>query len=288
VDDIKAVAARFSGPEFQERRQAWSKHLSQGWSSQIPSNLIHAPFGRQTMIRWCRLAIVLNPANDMAYNQLAWAMASVPADPWFNPKEALKLARKAVELNPNHWFFWNTLGVAAYRVRDWRTASDYLEKSIVRTGGDANNCFFLAMTRWQQGKRREAQQLYQQAIDWIQRNREDDELRRFHAEAAAMLGLPGPDSKPEAVAGESDEARDKKPTKSTHREATVPDQPAVELNKGPAILGSQAPAPREPPQEPLSTREDDFSTAGQTQSGCCDDDRRDPKSSPRSAPVAHH
>src|SRR5262249_38058435 len=146
------------------------------------------PIARQKMIQWCRLAIILDPANDMAYNQIAWAMASVPGDPWYDPKQALNLARTAVKLNPTHWDFWNTLGVAAYRVRDWRTASEYLEKSIGINGGQASDCFFLAMTRWQQGKRREAHQLFQQAIDWIQRNREDDELRRFHAEAAALLG----------------------------------------------------------------------------------------------------
>src|SRR5262249_50185931 len=149
---------------------------------------------------------ILDPANAMAYNQLAWAMASVPDDPWYNPREALKLARKAVELNPSHWYLWNTLGVAAYRVGDWRTAAEYLEKSIGVNGGQADDCFFLAMTRWQQGRRREAQQLYQQALGWIQRNQEDDELRRFHAEATALLGLPGPDAKPDPVAGQRDKA----------------------------------------------------------------------------------
>src|SRR5262249_3879757 len=36
VDDIKAVAARFAGPEFQERRQMWAKQLAYVWSGELP------------------------------------------------------------------------------------------------------------------------------------------------------------------------------------------------------------------------------------------------------------
>src|SRR5262249_24236669 len=87
------------------------------------------------------------------------------------------------------WMTWNTLGVAAYRVRDWETAAEVLQKSIHISGGGGMECLFLAMTRWQQGRRQEARQWFDQAIAWIGRaNSPDPELRRFRAEAATLLG----------------------------------------------------------------------------------------------------
>jgi serine/threonine protein kinase len=267
VEDIKAVAARFAGPNYQERRQMWARQLVGGWSQQLGQGVSLADrAARQSIIRWCRLAIILDPASDLAYNQLAWAMASVPGDPWYDAKEALRLARQAVALNPSHWYFWNTLGVAAYRVGDWPTASEYLEKSIGINGGQANDCFFLAMTRWRQGRKREAHQLFQQAIQWIQRNKEDAELRQFHVEAARLLGLPGPNTKAVAVAGQSEAGREQKPVKGAHKKGTQPDQAPVETNKRSETYGSQAPAPGDPSQEPLSTREDSISTLVQPSS----------------------
>ena len=39
-----------------------------------------------------------------------------------NPAEAVKLAKRAVELGPEKGNNWDTLGVAYYRVRDWDSA----------------------------------------------------------------------------------------------------------------------------------------------------------------------
>src|SRR5262249_15528115 len=62
VDDIKAVAARFSGPEFQERRQLWAGLLSYQWSGElVPRGLSPTvPGARQIMFQWCRLALLLD------------------------------------------------------------------------------------------------------------------------------------------------------------------------------------------------------------------------------------
>jgi tetratricopeptide (TPR) repeat protein len=248
VDDIAAVAARFAGPEFQERRQMWSKQLLEDLSTADPS-------ARQGLIRRCRLAIILNPENDQALNDLAWAMVSVPDDPWFDPKQALALARKAVALNPTHWYFWNTLGVAAYRVREWGTASEYLEKSIGINGGQANDCFFLAMTRWQQGKRKEARQVFQQAVEWISRNKAENntELRRFHVEAAALLGLPGPGAKPGSTPG----GTNGQTTETVNKKSQKPEQQSHSTGKAktPDTFGSQCPDPKDRSPHLLSTPE---------------------------------
>ena len=182
-DDFQALAARFPIPQFQGLRKLWAEQLIKGLSN---SN---------EPILDCRLAIILDPTCAEAYNTLAWMQVRFPKDPWFDPENSLVPARKAVELNPSNWFYWNTLGVAAFRNGDWKTAEDSLQKSIRFNGGTAIDWFFLAMTRWHQGKAKEALHWFDQAVSWIARNKSDDETRRFHLEAAKLLGLPAPESK---------------------------------------------------------------------------------------------
>jgi tetratricopeptide (TPR) repeat protein len=140
-----------------------------------------------------KLAATLDPSYAKALNNLAWSLVSGPDDPWFKPAQGLALARKAVTLEPNAWSFLNTLGVAAFRTRDWESAMHAFEKSITFTGGGAHDLFFLAMTSWHQGKKKEAQTLYDRAVAWTENNQPNDpELRRFRAEASALLGQPSP------------------------------------------------------------------------------------------------
>ncbi len=73
-----------------------------------------------------RIALNLDPDNAMANNNLAWALVNIPSDPWFDPKEGLALAKKAVALEPEKWHFLNTLGVAAFRTGDFETATEIL------------------------------------------------------------------------------------------------------------------------------------------------------------------
>ena len=117
------------------------------------------------------------------------------ASPWFDPTQGLALARKAVALEPNEWSFLNTLGVAAFRARDWKTAAKVFHQSITFTGGGAYDLFFLAMTYWHEGDKKQAREMYERAVAWTDKNKPDDpELRRFRAEAAALLGQPCPKS----------------------------------------------------------------------------------------------
>jgi hypothetical protein len=120
-----------------------------------------------------------------------------PTIPGSTRSGPLDLAQKAVALNPADGSIWNTLGVAAYRLRDWDAAAEALQRSVGITPGAGTDCFFLAMTRWQQGKRDDAHQWFDHAIACVERTRsEDPEPRRFHAKAAALLGLPGPQPQP--------------------------------------------------------------------------------------------
>jgi hypothetical protein len=83
--------------------------------------------------------------------------------------------------------------VAAFRARDWNTAAKAFHQSITFTGGGAYDLFFLAMTSWHQGNPKAAREIYDRAVAWTDTNKPDDpELRDLRAEAAALLGQPGP------------------------------------------------------------------------------------------------
>jgi serine/threonine protein kinase len=127
-------------------------------------------------------------------NNLAWSLASAPAVPPHDPAQALEAARKAVTLDPENWMYWNTLGVAAYRVGDWKAASEALEKSISlkkeKEEDEASDWLFLAMTRWRQNNRDEAGKCYDRAAALIEKNPgKDPQLPRFQAEATELLGI---------------------------------------------------------------------------------------------------
>ncbi len=189
-EDIVALSARLSRPEDMTRRRSLAVRLTSG---QLP---IFDASRRLDMMINHRLALTLDPENATVLNNLAWSLASVPDDPWFNPTEALAQARKAVALEPNEWSFLNTLGVAAFRAGDWETAARAFHQAITFTGGGAHDSFFLAMTYWHQGKPHEARQMFDRAVAWTEKNKPGDpELRKFHQEAAALLGQQSSDSK---------------------------------------------------------------------------------------------
>ena len=96
---------------------------------------------------------------------------------------------------PEEGTYWNTLGAAYVRVRNWEEASTALLRSMkLRDGeGDAYDWFFLAMIDARKGDKRQARAWYDRAVDWFHDGHEaDEELYRFQAEAAAVLNLPRP------------------------------------------------------------------------------------------------
>jgi eukaryotic-like serine/threonine-protein kinase len=193
-DDVVAVAARLSGPDFQSRRRTWATRLTLG---ELP---IIDPDRRRDVMTRHDLALILDPDNARALNNLARSLAGFPGDPWFDPAKGLAMAKKAVALEPNEWSYLNTLGVAAFRARDWNTAANAFRQSITFTGGGAYDLFFLAMTYWRQGNTKDAREMYERAIAWTEKNKPDDrELHDLHGEAAALLGQPSPKPKREAA-----------------------------------------------------------------------------------------
>jgi tetratricopeptide (TPR) repeat protein len=117
------------------------------------------------------------------------------------PKVAAALARKAVELDSKSWMIWNTLGVAHYRAGDNRAAIVALEKSIeLGKGGSSFDWLFLAMAHWRLGAREQARTWYDKAVAWMdKRNPQNEDLKRFRAEAAELLGVKNPPSRKETA-----------------------------------------------------------------------------------------
>ena len=60
-------------------------------------------------------------------------------------------------------------------------------------GRNSFDDFFLAMAYWQLGDKEQARKWYGQAVAWMKKNRpQDEELCRFRAEAAVLLGIHEP------------------------------------------------------------------------------------------------
>jgi serine/threonine protein kinase/tetratricopeptide (TPR) repeat protein len=140
-------------------------------------------------------AVARGAENAELANQIAWSLATAPEPPIRNPEKAVQLAKEALALQPQNGGFWNTLGVASYRTAQWKDAVAALERSMpLRSGGDSFDWFFLAMAHWQLGNAKEARHYYDRAVEWMEQNKPQDEelredLRRFRAEAATLLGI---------------------------------------------------------------------------------------------------
>ena len=187
-EDINVLAARFSAPP--DRCSYWTMQFMRGGGLSLSQhNRLEAAID-------FRLVTILDPENAVAHNSLAWAMTSVPGETPFEIARALDSAKKAVALYPKQWMYWNTLGVAACRARDWKLAAESLEKSIdLNKPGGAIDFFFLAMTRWHQGKPEEAKELFDKGATYRQHNPGDMELEQFYTETAELLKIRSPKSK---------------------------------------------------------------------------------------------
>jgi tetratricopeptide (TPR) repeat protein len=138
-------------------------------------------------------AVKTFPESPDVPNGLAWHLATCADAKFRDPARAVTLAAKAVELAsanpfPNHW---GTLGTARYRVGDWNGCIKALDKRIkLNNGGDAYSWFFLAMARWQLGEKELARKSFERAVQWMDKNApQNEELRRFRAEAEELLGV---------------------------------------------------------------------------------------------------
>lgn len=133
----------------------------------------------------------LEPNNAWRQNELAWLLATCPEAKFRDPKRAVELAKKAVQLEPKNGLFWQTLGYAEYRAGNWKSTITALEQvKELGSTGHSLEWFPLAMAHWQLGEQEAARKWYDKAVEWMDKNQpKSEELRRFRAEAGELLGV---------------------------------------------------------------------------------------------------
>jgi len=101
-------------------------------------------------------------------------------------------------VRPHAWHCatpWNTLGIALYYSDQWQEAIDSLQKAIELNKVSKNypsSCdyFFLAMAHWQLNQKEEARKWYDQAVEWMEKDKsQDEEFVRFRDEATKLLNI---------------------------------------------------------------------------------------------------
>ena len=141
----------------------------------------------------CRkLVVQMTPEAAGPADILAWFLATAEVPAHRNPALAIELAKRATDLDVRSSSAWQALGWAHCRMRNWQASIDAMEKSCALQqdpkGGDAWQWFCLAMAHWELGRMEVARKWYDQAAGWMDKNQpENDELRRFRAEAADLL-----------------------------------------------------------------------------------------------------
>jgi Flp pilus assembly protein TadD len=115
--------------------------------------------------------------------------------------KAVADARRAVALAEDKAWYLNTLGVALYRAREFKEALDTLLRCDATTAKDGYGPYphhraFIAMARWKLGQTDEARADFAALRELASKDRwkNDEETRRFLAEAEALLAPPS--SKP--------------------------------------------------------------------------------------------
>jgi tetratricopeptide (TPR) repeat protein len=140
-----------------------------------------------------RQSITASRSPKRALNNYAWFLTTCPQARFRDPAKAVEMAEQAVRPYPcglevSDPAYWNTLGVARYRTADYGGAIQALKKSMkLHNGGDSIDWFFLAMSLWHLGDKEQALHWYKRATNNTNPYAED--ISRYHAEAAALLGV---------------------------------------------------------------------------------------------------
>jgi tetratricopeptide (TPR) repeat protein len=139
----------------------------------------------EALVRF-QISCDLLPTDPNPLNGLAWELATC-AEPRFRaPADAVALAQKVVDLSLKQGDDRDKPG------RD--RLGNYWKSLDIADGGDGRyvceDWYFLAMVNWKLGRKDEAREWYDRAVEWtVKRAPNDEELRRFRAEAAALVGV---------------------------------------------------------------------------------------------------
>jgi superkiller protein 3 len=106
--------------------------------------------------------------------------------------QAVKLARRAVELAPTYAGSWQALGWALCSTGAYKESIEAFHKSMdlqqAPKGGDSGQWFGLAVAHWKLDRSEEARTWYGKAVQWMEKNAQQNTLfRRYRAEAEQVL-----------------------------------------------------------------------------------------------------
>jgi serine/threonine protein kinase/tetratricopeptide (TPR) repeat protein len=139
-----------------------------------------------------RRSLQASPGRNDVRVGWAWFLATRPDVEHREPRQAVEFAKQGNGMSVT-FSESDVLGVAQYRVGDWKAAAGPLGEAVQTNLGRANGAgFFLAMTHWRLGQKEEARKQYEEAVRWTDNHRPRDlELHRFRAEAAGLLEIKG-------------------------------------------------------------------------------------------------
>jgi Flp pilus assembly protein TadD len=143
------------------------------------------------------------PQGAGRFNDASWEVVRQAGAKEADYRLALHRAEVAYRLVPQKVSYLTTLGVAQYRAGRYPEAVDTLAQAerlvplAHHEGSLPVVLTFLAMAHWQLGKKEEARQWYDKAMQWLQENKQllekhvsrQEELGRFRAEAEELLGI---------------------------------------------------------------------------------------------------
>ena len=137
-----------------------------------------------------RQALQSSPGRDDVRAAWAWFLATRPDADRRVPGLAVEFANNGRAASSLIFSGKDVLGVAQYRVGDYKSAAATLGGAVKSHFGRENGAgFFLAMAYWQLGEKEKAMQGYREAINWTHDYRpRDQELLRIRAEATRLLG----------------------------------------------------------------------------------------------------
>ena len=151
---------------------------------------------RSAPVRAAAVAIVEQLADDPELlDKASWYLVQAPAGTRDDYLLALRRAEAAVRLAPENGTYLKTLGVALYRLGRYEDALESLRRAAAlhaakNSGPTPTELAFLAMAHWQLGDKPQARSWYDKAVQWMEKNQpKNEELLRFRAEAAALLGV---------------------------------------------------------------------------------------------------
>ncbi len=141
-----------------------------------------------------REAIRLRPEGTVAHTNLAFVTALDPGRSRQEYEEALVHARKGIEAEPKDGGCYIAVSLVEYRLGRWTESLAAAQHGMALSdGGNAFYWFVLAMVNSRNGDNDKAREWFDKAVTQTKTDAPDEsDARRLWAEAAKLLGQPGP------------------------------------------------------------------------------------------------